>query len=134
MVKEVDKMAAETSVLKSIRKAVGLDSEDSSFDEELLMHANTALFILNQNGVGGDVELFDETRTWDDFKATMNNVGSVHFMAIRSFVFIKVKMLFDPPPPSSAKYMAEAADEYLWRLREAYDVGLIGLIVEEDEL
>ena len=49
MVKEVDKMAAETSVLKSIRKAVGLDSEDSSFDEELLMHANTALFIINQN-------------------------------------------------------------------------------------
>lgn len=127
-------MAVEASILKSIRKAVGLDSEDDSFDEELIMHANSAFFILNQNGVGGDIEFTDEDSTWDEFKLTLRNIESTHFMAIRSYVFLKVKMLFDPPPPSSAKYMSEAADEYLWRLREAFDVGLIGLIIEEDDL
>lgn len=125
-------MTVETSILKSVRSAVGLDAEDSSFDLELLMHINGSIMILHQNGIGMPIHVEDEEAVWDDFKNPMQADANPMFSAAKTFIFIKTKILFDPPPPSTIKYMAEAADEYLWRLRESFDVGLSEVIVEDD--
>ena len=125
-------MTVETSILKSVRSAVGLDAEDSSFDLELLMHINGSIMILHQNGIGIPIQVEDEDAVWEDFKNPMQADANSMFSAAKTFIFIKTKILFDPPPPSTIKYMAEAADEYLWRLRESFDVGLSEVIVEVD--
>ena len=124
-------MAAEPSILKSIRNAVGLDAEDDSFDGELLMHINGGIMTLNQNGIGRPVIVMDDSSTWDELKNPSQDYANEMFVAVKSYIFVKTKILFDPPPPSTIKYMSEAVDEYLWRLRESFDVGLDGLILEE---
>ena len=124
-------MAAEPSILKSIRNAVGLDAEDDSFDGELLMHINGGIMTLNQNGIGRPVIVMDDSATWDELKSPSQDYANEMFVAVKSYIFVKTKILFDPPPPSTIKYMSEAVDEYLWRLRESFDVGLDGLILEE---
>lgn len=127
-------MAAEPSILKSIRNAVGLDAEDDSFDGELLMHINGGIMTLNQNGIGRPVIVMDDSSTWDELKNPSQDYANEMFVAVKSYIFVKTKILFDPPPPSTIKYMSEAVDEYLWRLRESFDVGLDGLILEEVEI
>ena len=125
-------MTVEISILKSVRSAVGLNAEDSSFDLELLMHINGSIMILQQNGIGMPIHVEDEETVWEYFKNPMQADANAMLSASKAFIFIKTKILFDPPPPSTIKYMAEAADEYLWRLRESFDVGLSEVIVEVD--
>jgi hypothetical protein len=40
------------SILKDIRAAVGFDPEVGDYDADLLMHINSSIGRLNQNGVG----------------------------------------------------------------------------------
>jgi hypothetical protein len=48
------------SILEDIRVAVGLDATTSDYDTELLMHINSAIGKLNQNGVGNFLVVNDE--------------------------------------------------------------------------
>lgn len=115
-------MTINNSVLKTVREAIGLDPEEKSFDPELLIHINTALSTLIQNGVGTPRTIIDETQTWSDVKSTEQYYADEMFEQVKHYVFLRTKLIFDPPPPSTAKYMSEATDETLWRLREAYDI------------
>lgn len=110
------------SVLKSVRAAVGLQQDVTAFDTELLIHINSAFATLHQNGVGTPIVVVDDTQTWDDFRDENQVMGNYMFEQCKMFVYIKTRILFDPPPPSTVKYMDEASKETLWRLREAYDV------------
>jgi len=40
------------SILLSIKKMLGIDANDTSFDQELIMHINGALMVMTQLGVG----------------------------------------------------------------------------------
>ena len=115
-------MTINNSVLKTVREAIGLDPEEKSFDPELLIHINTALSTLIQNGVGTPRTIIDETQTWDDVKSSEQFYADEMFEQVKHYVFLRTKLIFDPPPPSTAKYMSQATDETLWRLREAYDI------------
>lgn len=109
------------SILGSVRDAMGLGIEDDSFDSELLMHINAALLTLNQNGVGKTTIVKDTDTDWDSFKDPEQVEGNKLFDMVPLFVFLRTKILFDPPPPSNVKYMDDAVNEALWRLREEYD-------------
>lgn len=107
------------SILKSIRQAIGLDPEDNSFDNDLIMHINTFLGILTQAGAGNEtVTVTGETETWDDFLLPELNTPSI-FQSVQTYIFINVKMVFDPPTPTSQQYMKQASDEILWRISVA---------------
>ena len=110
----------EESILKSVRSALGLPIDDDSFDSELVLHINSALGVLNQNGVGKTVIVTDDTQKWDDFKDVAQENGNKLFPLVQLYVFVKTKLLFDPPPPSNVQYVASASEENLWRLREEY--------------
>lgn len=101
------------SILNSIKKALGPDDSYQQFDPELIMFINTVFGILFQLGVGPKDRPFKITgagETWDQFK-TNNEIETV-----KSYVFIKVKLLFDPPSSSFvlASYK-ELAQEFEWR-------------------
>ena len=86
------------SILTSIKKMLGIAEEYEHFDMDLIIHINSALSILTQLGVGPSrgFSIQDKTATWDDFIPEGANLETV-----KSYVYLKVRLLFDPPANSS---------------------------------
>lgn len=96
------------SILASIKKLLGIHEEYTVFDQDLIININTAFSVLNQLGVGPKagymIEGYDEV--WDEYLEGYN------FMMVKTFVFITVKLAFDPPTSSVLM------ESYTNRLRE----------------
>ena len=86
------------SILTSVKKLLGIEEDYTHFDADIIMHINTVFMLLNQLGVGPDegFSITDKTSVWDDYIADLQN-----FEAVKSYMFLKVKMLFDPPTGSA---------------------------------
>lgn len=82
------------SILTSIKKLLGITEDYEAFDPDIIMCINTALMTLTQLGVGPSegFRIEDETSTWADF---IPNIEKIE--AVKSYVHLKVKLLFDPP-------------------------------------
>lgn len=109
----------EESILDSIKDMLGPDSSYDVFDNEILIHINMALSVLTQLGVGptGGFIVSDSDATWNQFLGSAKNIEMA-----KSFVFMKVKMAFDPPSSSFVMTgMEKACDELAWRLTVAMD-------------
>jgi len=114
------------SILNTIKKMVlGIpinsenSEEQSAFDTDLIIHINTAFSVLTQLGAGpeGGFSISDANSKWTDFIADKEGVEMV-----KSYVYLKVRMAFDPPGNSFAlDAMKEASKEYEWRICEAYE-------------
>lgn len=106
------------SILDSIKKLLGITKEYKHFDPDIIMHINSAFFTLNQLGVGPDepFKIEDNSDTWDDF------VSGQDVEAIKSYIGLKVRTLFDPPTNSSLlSAMNEQIKEFEWRLNVQVD-------------
>ena len=107
------------SILSSIKKLLGIADEYTVFDSDIIMHINSVFFVLNQLGVGppDGFSIQDKTAVWDDFIPCGANLE-----AVKSYVYLKVRLLFDPPQSSA---LTEAIDrqisEFEWRLNVAVD-------------
>ena len=102
------------SILTSVKKLLGVGEEYTHFDDDIIMHINSVIFILTQIGIG-PVEGFAITskdQTWNDFLQ-----GRINIESVKSYVYLKVRLLFDPP---SNSFLVEAIErqisEYEWRL------------------
>ncbi len=86
------------SILTSIKRLLGITDECKDFDDELVMHINSALAILSQFGVGPEkgFSITGDAETWNDF---MENDARLGF--VKSYIHLKVRLLFDPPASSS---------------------------------
>ena len=87
------------SILTSIKKLLGISEDVDNFDTDIIVHINSVLMILNQLGVG-PVEGFsisDKTAKWSDF---IPNDSSIE--AVKSYVYLKVRLMFDPPTSAAA--------------------------------
>jgi hypothetical protein len=105
----------ESSILNSTKKALGIHEDDTSFDPEILMHINSVLSTLHQLGIGPDAGFMveDETATWGDFLGSEDP----RFSSIRSYVYLRVRLIFDPPTTSFAiEAFKEQVRELEWRL------------------
>jgi len=104
----------EDSVLKSTKKILGIDSAYMVFDLDIITHINSAFSTLTQLGVGPRTGFMieDDTAEWPEFLVDDNQMNSV-----RTYVYLKVRMLFDPPVTS---YLIVAFEkqisEFEWRL------------------
>jgi hypothetical protein len=105
----------EPSILNSTKKVLGIAEDYTVFDVDVIMHINTALSTLTQLGVG-PAEGFtveDAGDEWEDFVDPDDH----QFNAVKSYVYLKVRMLFDPP---STSYLIAAQqkqiEELEWRL------------------
>lgn len=102
------------SILDSIKQLLGIDVNDTSFDKELIIHINGALMILNQLGVGPEdgYLIVDKNNTWDEFVPGQKNLE-----AIKSSVYLRVRLIFDPPQNSFLVTSIEKQiQEYDWRI------------------
>lgn len=102
------------SILDSIKKLLGIQKEYTHFDTDLIIHINTTFTILNQLGVGpsNGFSICDDTAVWNDF---MNNDNRLE--SIKTFVYLKVRLLFDPPTNSALiESINRIISELEWRL------------------
>ena len=102
------------SILTSIKKMLGLTSEYEHFDTDIIMHINTALSTLTQIGVGPSegFAISDENALWSDFIP-----DETKFQFAKTYVYAKVKLIFDPPTTGShVEALKEAIKECEWRL------------------
>ena len=102
------------SILTSIKKILGIQDYYTNFDSDLILCINSALAILTQLGVGPDegFAITDATATWQDFAGS-----DLRLEMIRSFVHLRVRLLFDPPQNASlADAIEKMAKEFEWRI------------------
>ena len=105
------------SILTSIKKLLGITEEYEHFDQDIIIHINTALMILTQLGVGPSEGFFikDKYALWSDFIPDVKTLE-----AVKSYIYLKVRMLFDPPTSSSLmNAMDQNMKELEWRLNVA---------------
>ena len=106
----------EQSILKSTKKILGIAEDYTVFDLDIITHINSAFSTLTQLGVG-PVEGFiieDDTALWTDF---IDVDVDFQWNSVKSYVFLRVRMLFDPPQTS---YLISASERQIqeleWRL------------------
>lgn len=106
------------SILMTIRPLVGVESSDSTFDDELIPAINTALSTLCQLGVGpkSGVCITDETGCWSElYQDQALNM-------VRTYVHLSTKLKFDPPANSfTVKALTDELDELAWRISVAVE-------------
>lgn len=105
------------SILTSVKKMLGIAEEYEHFDPDLLMHINSALAVLTQLGVGptSGLMISDKTTTWNDLIFHENKL-----QLVKTYVFLKVKLMFDPPLSSSVlECYKTQISELEWRLNVA---------------
>jgi hypothetical protein len=113
-------METTESILTSIKKLLGIDENYTHFDADIVMHINSVLSILTQMGVGpkNGFSISGKDETWGEFLPMEQSV----FPMVRSYVYLKVRLLFDPPVSSAAmEAMNRQISEFEWRLYVAAD-------------
>lgn len=106
------------SILTSIKKLLGISEDYEHFDADIIMHINTAFMILTQLGVGPSdgFRIEDDSTTWNEFISEDNK----NLEAVKSYIYMKVKLLFDPPLSSIVlESMNRMISELEWRLNLA---------------
>lgn len=104
------------SILNSIKKMHGISSDDNNFDTDIIIHINSALMVLNQLDVGPSRGFFirgPETK-WHDYIT-----DDIIAEAIKSYVYMKVKLIFDPPSSAAMiDVLKVSIKESEWRISE----------------
>lgn len=109
------------SILVSIKKMLGVFQDGDVYDVDLIFHINTMLMTLFQLGafsrpfsITGPEETWDELLEGDPYKLE----------AVKSFVYLKVKLIFDPP---SNSFVIEAYERQIaeleWRITQQAEGG-----------
>jgi hypothetical protein len=117
------------SILDSTKQILGLGETYTPFDFDITTFINSAFTIVNQLGVGPDDGFFieDNVATWDDLEIPNNQR-----MLVRTYIFLKVRMLFDPPTTS---YLIESMNKQIseleWRLSAFREVARTIELAEE---
>lgn len=111
----------EQSILKSTKKVLGIAPDYTAFDQDILTHINSVFVTLAQLGIGPDVgfAIEDDTAVWGDLLGTSPLQNSV-----KSYMHLRVRMLFDPPATSfHLASMENQAKEMEWRMNVQYEHG-----------
>ena len=103
------------SILNDVKKLLGIMESYEHFDVDIIIHINTAFSTLTQLGVGPSdgFSITNKTETWADF------IGDdyLKFQSVKTYIYLKVKMIFDPPSNSSAtEAIKSTISELEWRL------------------
>ena len=102
------------SILGSIKKLLGINELDTSFDADIIMHINTILGVLCQIGIGPETPftIHSDHEIWSDF---LDDPSQLEM--IKSHIFLRVQQLFDP---SSSNQVIESQknliNELEWRM------------------
>ena len=104
----------EENILNSIKKLLGIPEDYTAFDQDIMIHISSVFMILSELGVGpsNGYSLKDGTEKWGDFISDDENLEG-----IKTYVYMKVKTIFDPPLNSAVlASMKELISEFEWRI------------------
>lgn len=109
------------SILTDIKKSLsGIPEEEIEFDQDILLHINSALSVLNQLGIGPKDGLYisDSSTVWDDLTTDKIIQG-----LCKEFILYSVKLSFDSSTLSSFVLSAleERRKELTFRLTVEHD-------------
>jgi len=102
------------SILLTIKHMLGIEAEYNHFDQDVMFNINTVLMTSNQIGIGpaAGFLITGEAETWVDLLGER-----IDLEAIKSYIYLKVRLLFDPPSSSFVlDAMQRQATEIEWRL------------------
>lgn len=106
---------ADQSILDSVKKVIGMDPSYEAFDEDIIMHINSQFSKLYNLGVGPKTAAFeieDNTAKWSDFLQGKTNINMA-----KTYVYMAVRLIFDPPPTSfGIAAVQKEIEEMGWRL------------------
>ena len=103
-----------SSILTDTKKILQIADEYTAFDPDIIMHINSVFTILNGIGIGPEegFDISDETAEWTDFLGDDKRLNSV-----KTYVYLRVRLLFDPPQTSFLIAAIEKQYQELeWRL------------------
>lgn len=106
-------------ILASIKERIGIAEDDNSFDTDIIDLINSAFADLNDIGVGPDdgFAIEDDATDWIEFSEDVRVLSSV-----KDFVYLTVKLTFDPPTQTSLLTSMENRLKKLeWRLNVKCD-------------
>lgn len=120
------------SILTSIKKLLGPEEADTSFDIDIIIGINSALMVLNQLGVGpkDGFVITDKTQTWEEFLGESKILEGV-----KTYVYLKTKLDFDPPSSAGAMdAMDRRIKEWEYRLVTMIETQPVPVVVPEPEV
>ena len=84
-------------ILTEVKRMLEIEQETTEFDIDITSHVNSAFFSLFEIGVGPSTPFYiDTSTTWDEFETIIPK------SIILDYLYLKTKMIFDPPASSSA--------------------------------
>ena len=110
------------SILDSVKLSLGIPVEYEHFDQQIMLHLNTVMAILPQLGVGPEEGFFvqDDSTTWGDLIG--DTELAYKLLYVKSYVCLRVRLLFDPPSSSGAiDAMERQMRELEWRITVTKD-------------
>lgn len=108
------------SILDSIKKNLGIVPEYTAFDDQIILDINAAFSTLHQLGFGPDegFEITGIDEFWSDI------IEEPRFNFVKSYVCMKVRVMFDPPTSSYAlDALHKQIAEYEWRIKSEIETG-----------
>ena len=105
------------SVLNTIKKLLGIDADDDSFDSDICIGINSAILTLSQLGLEGKEGFIvtDDTQEWSDY---LNDNKLLPM--VQQYIHLKTKISFDPPQNSFVcENLKQIITELEWRIRMA---------------
>ena len=108
------------SILDSIKKNLGIVPEYTAFDDQIILDINAAFSTLHQLGFGPDegFEITGIDEFWSDI------IEEPRFNFVKSYVCMKVRVMFDPPTSSYAlDALNKQIAEYEWRINSDIETG-----------
>ena len=109
-----------TSILDDVKHMLGLMPDNTAFDSDIIIHINSTFGTLTQLGVGPELGFMitDNQSTWDEF------FDDPRLNAVKSYVFLCAKLLFDPPTSGFVTdSMNNQKQEMEFRLNVVVDYG-----------
>lgn len=119
------------SILSSIKSMLGIQEDYTHFDGDIIQHINSVFFVLSQLGVNPDMSysIFDKTGKWSDYTTR------VDLNAIKSYMYLKVRLLFDPPLSNTLiDVIKTQIAEYEFRIMITVDPKVIVVPVIDEEV
>lgn len=113
----------EDSILNSVKKLIGIDKDDDSFDTDLILCINSVFVATQQIGVGNDenFEISGADDKWSDLTINQSAIGM-----LKTYMAHRVQQMFDPPSGAAKDALERVISEEEYRLNMAYDIYLTG--------
>jgi hypothetical protein len=95
------------SILDSTKKILGISDDYTAFDMDIITHINSVFSVIHQLGVGPDntFSISDDSEEWTDLNLPVDQMN-----LLRSYLYLKVRMLFDP---TDSRFLIGAIKEQL---------------------